>query len=560
MIQNNDNRNLFVAIGLFLLFTVGYNYFFEERSSNRQPEQHSASEEPNVSVVSRTAVNIEQSLAKASRASFENTQMSGSIDLDGAVIDHLVLKEHKQTTGEDSQNVTLLSPKGTENEFFYSISYDSYVDDLTVWKRISDERDKQKVVLCTQTENGLFVERTIAADDEYLIIIEDKLTNRSGFPIKISSTADLFRKNPVINNYAVVHEGVVCQTSANKVEEVKYSDIGAKTNADTGKWCGYTDAYWLIAHVNRKENSVVNFSKIEENWYKCSMTNGVTIRIDPGSTTNLRHSLFVGPKNLKILKKYAKSYNLDKFEMAIDFGWFFIFTKPLLMLLGVMADILGNMGLVILLLTIMFKFLTYPLTKKSLRSATKMKEVQPKIAILQKSYAHDKQRMNQELLALYKKEQISPVSGCFPMLLQAPIFFCLYKVFFISVEMRHAPLFGWIHDLSAPDPAYLFNLFGLLDWMPPKVLQIGAWPLIMGASMFFQQKISSSQNKNVCAEKTQEAKIQERMMYALPALFTYVCASFPVGVTVYWTISNIFSIIQQYYVNKSIVDKKQKRV
>jgi YidC/Oxa1 family membrane protein insertase len=243
--------------------------------------------------------------------------------------------------------------------------------------------------------------------------------------------------------------------------------------------------------------------------------------------------------------------------MAIDFGWFFMLTKPLLHLLDIMARIFNNMGVVILLITLMFKVITYPLMSKSLHSAAKMREVQPKIAALQKAYAHDKQRMNQELMALYKKEQISPLSGCFPMLLQAPIFFCLYKVFFISIEMRHAPLFGWIHDLAAPDQCYLFNLFGIIDWAPPKFLQIGVWPLIMGFSMFLQQKLSSAKNSNSGSPKTQEAKIQENMMYALPVIFTYVCSSFPVGVVIYWTISNVFSIIQQYYLNNKIKKRQQ---
>ena len=192
--------------------------------------------------------------------------------------------------------------------------------------------------------------------------------------------------------------------------------------------------------------------------------------------------------------------------------------------------------------------------KKSFTSAAKMKEIQPKVAMLQKSYAHDKVRLNQEMMALYKKEQVSPMSGCLPMLLQAPIFFCLYKVFFISIEMRQAPLFGWIHDLSAPDSLYIFNLFGAIDWTPPSILQIGVWPLIMGLSMFLQQKLTSA-GKAKTAEKTSEQKMQENMMLIMPVMFTYICASFPVAVVIYWTISNIFSIIQQYYANKKIAKK-----
>jgi YidC/Oxa1 family membrane protein insertase len=194
----------------------------------------------------------------------------------------------------------------------------------------------------------------------------------------------------------------------------------------------------------------------------------------------------------------------------------------------------------------MFKILTYPLTRKSFTSMAKMKALQPRIAVLQKTYPNDKMRLNQELIALYKKENVSPMSGCLPMLLQAPIFFCLYKVFFVSIQMRHAPLFLWIHDLSAPDPLYVFNLFGLIDWTPPSFLRIGVWPIIMGLTMFLQQRLSSTKSANA-VEKTSEQKMQENMMIVLPVMFTYICSSFPVGVVIYWTISNIISIIQQRY-------------
>ena len=237
--------------------------------------------------------------------------------------------------------------------------------------------------------------------------------------------------------------------------------------------------------------------------------------------------------------------------MAIDFGWFFIITKPLIQLVDIFADIFSNMGIVILVLTLLFRILTYPLMRKSFISMAKMREIQPKIAALQKMYANDKMRMNQEMMLLYRKEKVSPMSGCLPMLLQAPIFFCLYKIFFISIEMRHAPLFGWIKDLSAPDDLYIFNLFGLIDWTPPSFLQIGLCPIIMGLTMFLQQKLSST-GKRQSANKTSEQKMQENMMLFMPLLFTYICASFPVAVVIYWTISNIFSIIQQKIVTRSL--------
>ena len=299
--------------------------------------------------------------------------------------------------------------------------------------------------------------------------------------------------------------------------------------------------------INKDKNHVASYVKIDDDSYKCSFSSKSDIKIAPNSEIDLNYCLYTGPKDLKILNEYKNTFNIDKFDMTIDFGWFFILTKPLLNFLDFLADIFKNMGAVILFLTILFKFLTYPLMKKSFKSAAKMREIQPKIASLQKMYAHDKMRMNQELVGLYKKENISPMAGCLPMLLQAPILFCLYKVFFVSIKMRHAPLFGWVHDLSAPDNCYILNLFGAINWQPPSILCIGIWPLVMGLTMLLQQKISSPKT----AAQTPEAKMQQNMMLIMPVMFTYICSSFPVGIVIYWTISNVFGIAQQYYINKS---------
>lgn len=579
--NNNDqsnNKNLFIALGLFMVFMFGYNYLFEDNNKTAVTPQSVVSnenkdvtdgEDSDGSVSNdneeKPKLTVVASLAKQSRIYIENTKVKALIDLQGSVIDSITLKDYKKTTDKDSENIDLFIPKDTENECYYSISYNDkthleLIDSKAVWEKVvtADKNyvSGQSVTLKTQTKNGLVIERTITLDENYLFTINDKLINISDKPIKISNSADIVKKNPMTNNYAVVHEGLigVNQIDDNKVQEIKYTNVNDKTELGNSKWFGYTDIYWLTSHINTSNKNVMSYSKINDNEYKCSMHSKSGLKIKEKSAVDLKYSIFAGPKDLRLLKGYQKTMNIEKFDMAIDFGWFFMITKPLLTLLDIMANIFSNMGVVVLLLTLMFKIATYPLMKKSFTSAAKMREVQPRIAALQKSYAHDKQRMNQELMALYKKEQISPLSGCLPMLLQAPIFFCLYKVFFISIEMRHAPLFGWIKDMAAPDQLYIFNLFGAIDWMPPKLLQIGVWPLIMGVTMLLQQKLSAAKNKSV--EKTQEAKIQENMMYALPVIFTYICSSFPVGVVIYWTISNVFSIIQQQYANTHIKGKK----
>jgi YidC/Oxa1 family membrane protein insertase len=544
--DQNSNRNLFIALFLFIAVMMGYNYFFED-SHNNTPAIEEGVEQKSED---KEYISSEESLKKSSRIYIENSKLRSSIDLRGSVIDSVVLKDYKQTIDEDSKNVDLLIPKDTKNEFYYSISYGENIDADTKWEEISENKEQKSVILKTRTKTSLAIERDISLDDGYMINISDKLVNSSERDIEITNSADIIKRDPQVNNYAVVHEGFVgVNAEEGKVCEVKYSDVNQKTSVGNSRWFGYTDIYWLVSHIGLEKNINITYSKIGEDLYRCSLSKRGKVTIRPHEEITMKYSVFVGPKDISVLRSYSKDHNLGKFDMAIDFGWFFMLTKPLLHFLDLMASIFNNMGIVILLITLMFKIITYPLMSKSLHSASRMREVQPKIAALQKAYAHDKQRMNQELMALYKREQISPLSGCLPMLLQAPIFFCLYKVFFISIEMRHAPLFGWIRDMSSPDQCYLFNLFGIIDWTPPKFLQIGVWPLIMGLSMFLQQKLSSAKNKNPGVPRTQEAKMQENMMYALPVVFTYICSSFPVGVVIYWTISNVFSIVQQFYLN-----------
>lgn len=567
--DNNDqnNKNLFIAIGIFMLFMAGYNYFIEEKSAPRHISQVQNSQNIATAVqnnshnTSEKKLTLEKAMDKTSRMYIENSKLKGAVDLRGGIIDSVILKQYKQTTEANSKNVNLFYPKDTENEFYYSINYTNkekkgIIDAETIWEADSAASSSQSIILKTETEYGLIVERKITLDDGYMFYITDRLINISDKNIRLLGASDIIRSNPIINNYAVVHEGMVGLNALdNKVNEIKYSDVEGENYMGASQWFGYTDIYWLVSHINASEDFVLNYSKTGENSYKCSLIGKSFININANSAVEIKYSIFTGPKEMRILNTYQEEMNIGKFDMAIDFGWFFMLTKPLLALLDIMSHIFHNMGIVILLLTLMFKIATYPLMKKSFKSAARMREIQPKIAMLQKSYAHDKQKLNQELMVLYKKEQISPLSGCLPMLLQAPIFFCLYKVFFISIEMRHAPLFGWIHDLSAPDQLYIFNLFGMIDWLPPKFLQIGVWPLIMGISMFIQQKLSSARSGKIQAEKTPETKIQENMMLALPVLFTYICSGFPVGIVIYWTISNIFGIVQQHYFNTHLSKK-----
>ena len=542
--EDNSNNNFFLFVVMMLGFMLFFNYFFD--SGVNQPksvmtaENHDEDENDEKKLIS-----VEDAMKNASRISLTNRYIDVSIDLNGCIIDSVILKKYKESL-DDDKNVMLLTPKNTEHEFFYNVAYfcdkNILVGTNTCWE-IKSQNDNTVILLCKINEN-ICIERTIYLDSKYLINISDKIIN-SDKGIKLVSFADLQKINPLIKDYAVVHEGVVGISTEGSVTEVKYAKLLDGEKFIAGQWCGFTDMYWLSSHINCSKSAKI-LCYNNNNTYHCRLRDKFSAASN--SVTHMEYKIFVGPKNLELLNEYKNQKSIAKFDMAIDFGWFFMITKPLLYLLEFLASIFSNMGVVIIVLTLLLKILTLPLTKKSFTSAAKMKKLQPKIANLQKMYAYDKQKMNIELMQLYKKEGVSPLSGCLPMLLQAPIFFCLYKVFFISISMRQANFVGWIHDLSAPDPLYLFNLFGIINWTPPSFLQIGVWPLIMGITMFLQQKLTSKSS----GAKTQEAKIQENMMYAMPIIFTYICASFPVGVVIYWTISNIISIAQQFYANKTI--------
>ena len=554
--EPNSSKNFIVAMICFMAIMFGYDYFFSSPQNNNQNVETSrnVSDEKDISDQDKL-ITVSEAMQKGTRIKLENSHIVGSIDLTGGIIDSVILKNYKETTEENSDNVMLLTPKDTEKQFYYAISYVDKTnhDDITnstLWNVENKKAETQSITLKTTTKSGIIIERTITIDDMYMWRIKDKILNTSDKNIKISAHSELVRQAPEQNNYAVVHEGIVGYYDK-KVNEIKYKDIeGSKITKDC-RWLGYTDLYWLCSIINTSKKVTVSFDKPDDETYKITTDRRGDITIEPNAMVELNYTLFTGAKDYKVLKDYRDNENFDQFDMAIDFGWFFIITKPLIQLVDILADMFSNMGFVILILTILFRLITYPLMKKSFVSMARMREVQPKIALIQRTYSGDKIRMNQELMLLYKREKISPMSGCLPMLLQAPIFFCLYKVFFISIEMRHAPLFGWIHDLSSPDKLYITNLFGLINWDPPSFLQIGVCPIIMGITMFLQQKLSSSNKTNVTS-KTSEQKMQENMMLAMPLIFTYICASFPTAVVIYWTISNVFSIVQQRIVTKQI--------
>jgi len=577
----NDQKNLIIAVVASIAIFWGFDYFYTSKKiqpavqnistsalqSNLPIVPHAMSADATGIVLPRDSV-----IKEDVRITINTPHIKGSIRLKGALIDDIELTQYKETTEKNSANVVLLSPhktKGAYTAAFNWIGQGNTVcpNEETVWK--VEGGDKSAELTPTKPLNlifdngeGLRFKRTIKVDENYLFTITDNVINESSSDVVIQQVGQVTRYGtPKTSGFFVLHEGGVGVFNK-ALSEVSYSDIEKKAHvkeSTTGGWIGFTDKYWLVALIpSQTTTTLCSYDDVSpksdfplpdhlKNYQTKVMTPQITLTA--GKVTETVHHLYAGAKVLSLLDSYEKTHGFDRFDLAVDFGWFYFVTKNLFYVLDFFHKILGNFGLAILLLTILFKAMLFPFANKSHRSMARMKDLQPKMEKLKVLYAHDKTRMNQELMNLYKSENANPMSGCLPMLVQAPIFFCLYKVFFVTIEMRHAPFFGWIHDLAAIDPTTVFNLFGLISWTPPAFLMIGAWPLIMGATMVLQQKLGPQ------PADPQQAKI----MMIMPVMFTYLFASFPAGLVIYWAWSNILTILQQLYINQSSKSDKAKR-
>ncbi len=407
-------------------------------------------------------------------------------------------------------------------------------------------RPDQPVTLTWDNGENLRFSRTVAIDENYMFTITQRVENTGDEPVTLHPYGLISRwGTPPTLGFFILHEGPI-GVLAGTLEEIDYDDLredGPIELPSQGGWLGITDKYWLASLVPDQESELVaNFrhyiaegqDRYQVDYLRPAMT------VPPGETIEVTDRLFAGAKEVGLLDFYANEYGIPLFDRAVDFGWFYFLTKPIFHILHFFYQLLGNYGLAILLLTLLVKLLFYPLANKSYRAMSKMKKLQPEMMRLREQFGDDKMRMNQELMALYKKEQVNPMSGCLPIVVQIPVFFALYKVLFVSIEMRHAPFFGWIQDLSAPDPTSLFNVFGLLPWDPPAFLMIGIWPLLMGATMLLQTKLNPQPAD----------PIQAKVMMLLPLMFIFLFATFPAGLVIYWTWNNVLSISQQWVIMK----------
>ncbi|MBQ8250946.1 MAG: membrane protein insertase YidC [Alphaproteobacteria bacterium] len=540
--QNEEVKNVIIAMILVTIIMFTFNQFSTPKQTSEtlqnEPVKISQVEQTNLNnVIPQSEVVVEK---KADPVLLKNEFVEASFDPALGGFNKVALLKYKETLEADSKNISVL-----DNDYFTSLlwkSRDAQMPSKTsFWKEDETRSTSQKKVFVFQNED-VKIEREVTLDNQYMVVIKDTITNLMQMPIKTYQEGFISRKMESNPPVSTVHQGFVGYLNDYLVEE-KY-DTDEKIYSDRTKdgWFGFTDKYWQTLMVlNPNENVSVSFVSDQKETYKAFFETD-NFLIQPNESVTKTSRLFVGAKDIDVINAYQKDLKIPHFDLSIDFGWFRFLTQPFLHFLNWLYALLGNMGVAILVFATLIRFALLPIATKSYESMAKMRKVQPKIKDLQTKFKKDPRRLQIEMANLYKREKINPASGCLPLLLQIPVFFALYKVLSISINMRQAPFFGWIQDLSMPDPLSPFNGFGYFDIALPAFLTIGIWPILMGLTMYIQQKLSPAP-----ADKT-----QAKVMLLLPVIFTLMMGSFASGLIIYWTWSNILSIFQQKYIMKKV--------
>jgi len=571
----NDQRNLIAAIAISVLIMLGWQYLWPSKpatpvatpaagtapaasAGTAQVPSPGAALTPAAPGAAPTApaVSRAQALDRSARVPVQTPSVHGSVALQGARIDDLTLVKYRETTAPDSPEITLLSPAGAPAPYWAEFGWvptDSSVKvpgPDTVWSAQSTAplTPDRPLVLTWDNGAGLRFVRTYAIDADYMFSVTQRVENYGAAPVVLHPFALLARSGrPHTSDMYILHEGPL-GVFDRTLKEVKYDDLktdGQSRHDSLGGWAGITDKYWLAALVPPSTERVTGrflHQRIDNtDRYQVDYL-GEARTLAAGAAIETGYHLFAGAKQVDMLDSYAETYGIDRFDRSIDFGWFYFLTKPFFYLLKILHGALGNMGLAILALTVLIKLAMFPLANKSYASMAKMKLLQPKVAELQARFGEDKMRLQQEMMLLYKKQKVNPLSGCLPVLVQIPVFFALYKVLFVTIEMRHAPFFGWINDLSVQDPTNIFTLFGLIPWTPPEMFHLGLWPLIMGVTMWLQHKLNPQPLD----------PMQAKVMALLPIIFTFLLANFASGLVIYWAWNNALSIAQQWLIIKKL--------
>ena len=553
-------KNVIFAIVLSFAVLLSWSLFFETPQVEKQNENQQTevvkknnttnSDVPTVDTKNGAqAISRENSIKGSDRFYFENKNVKGSITLKGALIDDIVFKNYKEEIN-DNRKVVYLNPKETKDGYFIETGWaTSNLEKASVpspdseWKVKGNKKllPGNPVIIEWNNKSGLIFRKKIELDDKFLFKVTQEVQNNTKEKVELYPYAQITRnQSPDITNFYILHEGFI-GVFDEQLEEIDYDDIKEKKekySAEEG-WLGITDKYWMTALVPENDQSF-KAEFLYKNAFKANYILNKPIVVSPSSSKTAETKVFVAAKEVRVVDGYAESENIKKFDLVIDWGWFYFFTKPLFFVMDYLFHLTKNFGIAIVLVTAAVRILFFPLANYSFRSMAKMKILQPEMLRLKGLHKDDKVKLQQEMMSLYKREKVNPLSGCLPILIQIPFFFAIYKMLFISLEMRHQPFFGWIKDLSAQDPTSIFNIFGLIPWDPPSFLIIGVWPILMGATMFLQQKLNP----------TPPDPIQAKIFMFFPLFLTIILAPFPSGLVVYWTINNILTIAQQWIIIK----------
>ena len=565
-----ESRNLILAIILSVGVLFIWSFFFEapeQEMLNGEIESGDVSEvnsneldmeaideiERSLGITENDNIGLDEALSADKRVKIETDSIVGSINLKGLKIDDIVLKKYNETQEEFSEKIRVLQPidtyDGYEVTFGWIKNQDANFETPnaeSIWKVSNSNAtltSNNEVEFEWSNTTGQTFITTIGLDEDYLFDITQEVKNNSKEEIIINNASKVTRKQaPSLSGMFILHEGLL-GVLQEKLELIDYDDLKddeetLNFESDNG-WVGITDKYWLAALIpdqNKSFKAIYTY----DNGYIAYYRSLNATKVAAGSDHIVESQIFIGAKEAKLIDRYQEDYGIYNFDLAIDWGWFYFLTKPLFNVIYFFSELSGNFGLAIIILTVITRIVFFPLANWSFISMAKMKMLQPEMTRIKELHKDDRAQQQQALMALYKKEKVNPISGCLPILIQIPFFFAIYKMLFVSIEMRHAPFYGWIQDLAAKDPTTIFNLFGLIPWDPPSFMIIGIWPVLMGLTMYIQQKLNPAPPD----------PIQARIFMFFPLFITILLAQFAAGLVIYWTTNNVLSIIQQWIINK----------
>ncbi len=552
-----DAKNVIAAISLSAAVIILYGLFFapDQQTINQQK----LLQEKNITAQTTEAPSIEEtkkvknisrndSIKSSERIEFENENIKGSVSLTGGIIDDLTFKKYTKTLN-GTDNIILLNPRNYKDGYFIETGWATSNESIntpnskTVWSVDGNKKltPNNPIKLFWENNQGIKFEKHISIDNNFLFNVDQKIINSTSNNYNFYPYGQIIRNTaPKVTNFYILHEGLIGVFDDRLVEE-DYDDIEDDKftiNAKKG-WTGIVDKFWTVVMVPEENKEFRNEFEYK-NKYKVNFieTKSTEIRANETKSSNIK--IIVAAKEVGIIDNYSKTENINKFDLVIDWGWFYFLTKNFFFVIHYFFELTGNYGIAIILVTICIRLMFFPLANYSFKSMAKMKVLQPEMARLKELHKDDKMKLQQEMMSLYKKEKVNPVSGCLPILIQIPFFFAIYKVLFVTIESRHQPFFGWIVDLSERDPTTIFNAFGLIPWDPPSFLMIGIWPCLMGLTMYFQQKLNPAPPDPV----------QAKIFMFFPLFLTVILAPFPSGLVIYWTFNNILTMAQQVIIMK----------